>query len=199
MKGILTKPSSNRDGLRFAQSVIQYFAFLCSDNGFRITDQSLTLVRFESKDVFVNVYHGRASYELGVEIGRLDDPSGTRYRLPTIIEAFLGGTGDQKAVFQASSPNAVRSSIEHLAHLVSSHCSALLRGDDDAFDQVRKGAKDISEQLTEHYTLGMLRRRAEQAWRGKNYADVVRIYETFTRPLTSIERKRLEIARRRVT
>ncbi|MCI0560634.1 MAG: hypothetical protein MN733_19280 [Nitrososphaera sp.] len=196
MKGILTEPSSNRDVLGFSRAVLQYFNFLCSDYGFQVTDQSVTLVRFESNDVFINVYHGRASYELGVEIGKFDDPSGTRYRLPTIIEAFMGNTVGQKGVFQASSPDAIRSSIEHLAQLVSSYCSALLRGDNDAFDRVRKAAKHISEELTGHYTRGVLRRRAEQAWQNKDYADVVRIYGKFSQTLTSIERKRLEIARK---
>ncbi|CAN5885740.1 MAG: hypothetical protein USCGTAYLOR_01273 [Chromatiales bacterium USCg_Taylor] len=196
MKGILTEPSPNRDVLGFSRAVFQYFNFLCSDYGFTVTDQSATLVRFESNDVFINVYHGRASYELGVEIGKFDDPSGTRYRLPTIIEAFMGNTVGQKGVFQASSPDAICSSIEHLAQLVSSYCSALLRGDDDAFDRVRKASKHISEELTEHYTRGVLRRRAEQAWQNKDYADVVRVYEKILHTLTSIERKRLEIARK---
>ena len=66
MKGILTEPSPNRDVLGFSRTVFQYFNFLCSDYGFQVTDQSATLVRFESNDVFINVYHGRASYELGV-------------------------------------------------------------------------------------------------------------------------------------
>lgn len=67
-------PSPERGKLGFRESALASFRFLV-DLGFRPVEEELTLVRYESPTVFVNIYHGRASFELGVEIGVLDEPS----------------------------------------------------------------------------------------------------------------------------
>ena len=68
------EPSPERAKLGFREAVLSSFKFL-NDVGFRPVEQEMTLVRYESPEVFVNVYHGRASFELGVEIGRLKEPN----------------------------------------------------------------------------------------------------------------------------
>jgi hypothetical protein len=65
------EPGKDRWKLGFKEAVLKNFAFLVS-NGFKAVRQDVTFVRYESQVAFVNIYHGRGSFEVGVEIGRLD-------------------------------------------------------------------------------------------------------------------------------
>src|SRR5438128_6558460 len=67
------EPGPERAKLGFQEAVLSSFTFL-SEFGLRSVEQKVTFLRYESRHVFVNVYHGRASYELGVEVGRLKEP-----------------------------------------------------------------------------------------------------------------------------
>lgn len=51
--------------------------------GLKPVEEDVTFVRYESDAMFVNVYHGRGSFEIGVEIGRLDRPE--KYGLDYIV------------------------------------------------------------------------------------------------------------------
>ncbi len=58
--------NAERDRIRlnFSTAVMETFAFL-DRLGFRQTDASPTIVRYQKADLAVHVYHGRRSYELG--------------------------------------------------------------------------------------------------------------------------------------
>ncbi|MGH8590336.1 MAG: hypothetical protein ACREXX_13715, partial [Gammaproteobacteria bacterium] len=62
---------TNRAELRFVEEAQTAFHFLVEELGFRLVKcEPPTFVRYESNKLFVNVYHGRLSYEIDVEIGR---------------------------------------------------------------------------------------------------------------------------------
>ena len=61
---------AEREGLGFADAVRRHFGFLAS-RGYRPVLVLSTLVRYERPPLFVNVFHGRVSYELGLEVGRV--------------------------------------------------------------------------------------------------------------------------------
>src|SRR5437016_1220188 len=62
------EPGVNRRQLGFEEAVLRSFEFLRSYD-LKPVERTPTLVRFESKKVFVDVYHGRASFEIGVQVG----------------------------------------------------------------------------------------------------------------------------------
>lgn len=72
-----TEPGSGRSELGFVQAVRSSFAFL-EKVGLQVVREESTLVRFESCNRFVNVFHGRGSYELGVDFGRWVEVGGER-------------------------------------------------------------------------------------------------------------------------
>lgn len=193
-----TVPSNCRHALGFESSAIKAFSFLNSEYGFRIAEQSSTFLGFESDRVFVNVYHGRSSYEVGVEIGKIADDPGGRFRLPSVIAALSGQHECINAVLQASKPETVRDSLRKLATLIAVYCGDLLHADDKAFEKVRVFAKRMNDEITEHYAHAALRRQAEGFWQEKKYAHVLRLYEQFDESLTPMERRRMEFARKRV-
>lgn len=198
MNGNSTAQSNCRHALGFESSAIKAFGFLNSKYGFRIAERSSTLLRFESDRVFVNVYHGRSSYEIGVEIGRIADSPSRRFRLPTIIAALAGKDESLNAAPQASKPETVRDSLRQLATLVAAFCGDLLRADDKTFEKVSVSSTRMNHEITEHFAHAALRRQAEGFWQEKKYEDVLRLYEQFAENLTPLERRRMEFARKRV-
>src|SRR5690348_10203982 len=70
------EPNPEREQLGFRDAVLSSFKFL-AEFRLRPVEKKMTFVRYQSRHVFVNVYHGRASYELGIQIGRLADPKKT--------------------------------------------------------------------------------------------------------------------------
>src|SRR5690242_10148131 len=58
--------------LGFVDLVFKAFAFLLR-LGFVVARRDGTFVRFEKDNVFVNVYHGRSSYQVGLELGRIHE------------------------------------------------------------------------------------------------------------------------------
>jgi hypothetical protein len=68
-----TDPGKDRSQLGFADAVRSSFTFLRA-YGLIPVEENATFVRYESDAVFINVYHWLGSFEVGVEIGRLDPP-----------------------------------------------------------------------------------------------------------------------------
>src|ERR1700680_1402044 len=127
-------PGPERAKLGFQEAVLSGFKFL-SEFGFRPVEQKVTFVRYESSQVFVNVYHGRASYELGVEVGRLTEPE-RKLHVFTIVcwagAAQAEGFG-QHVMFQVGTRTGVLEFVPKLAALVKKYAIALLQGDENAF------------------------------------------------------------------
>lgn len=71
------EPGTDRSKLGFKEAVSANFKFL-RKFGFHRARAEATFIRYETvrfltkKKLFVNVYHGRGSYEMGVQIGPID-------------------------------------------------------------------------------------------------------------------------------
>jgi|SRR5712671_315979 len=193
------EPSPERAKLGFRESVLSSFKFL-NDAGFRPVEQEMTLVRYESPEVFVNVYHGRASFELGVEIGRLKEPN-NKLTLYDIV-AWAGvekaeGFGHHVA-FQVSSCEGVHEFVPKLAALVEKHAAPFLRGDRAAFDSAFEIQSERAKDYAKSVNLSDVRRRVETAWQAKDYAQVVDLYGPVRDDLTEVEAKRMAYAEQQV-
>ena len=88
--------SKAREQFGFPEAVLASFRFLVEDFGFSVVEHEPTYVRFESREVFVNLYHGRGSYELGVEIGERLKGDNTPERSFTLRE-IIGMTDAKRA------------------------------------------------------------------------------------------------------
>jgi hypothetical protein len=118
-------PGPERAKLEFREVVLSSFKFL-GEFGFRPAQEKETFVRYESSEAFVNVYHGRVSFELGVEIGRLKEPA----EKLTLYDIVAGAGAEktegfgQHTMFQVSSREGVQQFVPKLACLV--RCPLLL-------------------------------------------------------------------------
>lgn len=198
-------PSPERVKLGFAETVLNAFDFLVKDFGFRCVNSEMTFVRYESPDVFVNVYHGRASYEIGVEIGLIKNPWGQNeppFTIRDIVEfnKAEAETGYTRVVtFSANDPELVRKFVNRLAGFVKRYAAPELGGDIIAFEQLRAFGMNEAAKYQKEQKISYAKREANSAWQQKNYALVIKLYEEIRDSLSPAEAKKLEYARKRHT
>ncbi len=185
---------NNRENLKFNFNVRNNFQFLIDDYNFEFVKEDFTFVRYETDQLFVNIYHGRLSYELGFECGLKSKGEDSRFRLNTILRGLIGDTHNKQTFYQASNKEAVANCLSKISDIVKKYCFSLLRAEDLAFVKVDRASADEGQELTEKYTLGFVREQAEQAWRNKEYKKVRSLYKTIEEKLSYIELKRLKYA-----
>ncbi|WP_146844081.1 hypothetical protein, partial [Cellulomonas composti] len=182
------------------------FGFLLA-RGFALAELSDTVARYESSRRLVQVFHGRASYELGVDLGRWIEVDGVRceqvFPLRDVIalrrapaEAGLGGT-------TATTSGAVRRFLGLLGSLTREFAEPMLIEGDEWFELLSELNADRSSSGQQTLRASRLRERADSAWRRGDFGAVVIAYSEIEGELRSVtlrpsERGRLEYARRAV-
>lgn len=199
------EPRSDRWELGFKEAVLASFDFL-RKYGFSCVRAEPTFVRYETsallstKNLFVNVYHGRGSYELGVEIGPRDRDQAS-LALPLIVEWASRKKGEnlnQQTIFQASTREGVQQFVPKLAELVQKYATLFLEGDPTAYQSAAQHVRRDSALCEKEIQLRRVREQAEAAWHDKDYAQVVGLYEPFQEDLSRSEGMRLEYAKKQV-
>jgi hypothetical protein len=196
---ITETPGPERARLGFVEEVIAAFDFLTSEYGFRLVKAEVTFVRYETPEVFVNIYHGRASYELGVEIGCFADTVDSaerHYSLVEIIELASAKAESGYTFYQASTPERVKTWVLRLAALVRKYADKALQGDALTFEQLREVRSRLSHEYLTAMKLRRIREQVNKAWQAKDYAKVVELYEQVRDDLSPAEQKKLEYARK---
>ena len=193
------EPGPERAQLGFKDAVLANFKFLI-DFGLHPVEEKVTLVRYESSEVFVNVFHGRASFELGLEIGRLKEPDAKLSIFDVVRWASAEKTDGlgQHVMFQVSSREGVQEFVPKLAEMVKKYAPPFLRGDEDAYRTALEfRAKGYAEEVNEG-NLRVVRSKADAAWQAKDYAQVVQLFSPVREELTEVEAKKLAYAEQQV-
>jgi hypothetical protein len=192
-------PGPEREQLGFRDAVLSSFGFLRS-YGLSPVEEKSTFVRYESQVVFVNVYHGRASYELGVEIGRLSEPK-DKVTLHEII-AWAGteqteGLG-QHTAFQVSSREGVKQFVPQLAELVKKYADPFLHGEAVAYESVKALRSERTSDYVKQVRFRDTRKKVEAAWQQKDYAQVVELLASIREDLSQSEVMKLAYAEKQI-
>ncbi len=191
-----TEPGKDRWQLGFKDEVLSNFGFLHT-YGLKPVEEEVTFVRYESDTVFVNAFHGRGSFEIGVEIGRLDRPE--KYGLDYIVswagkaawdaEGFGHGT-----MFQVSTREGVQSIVPRVAELVRKYGDPFLSGSPALYDELQKANARASVAFEREQMLTHIRKEAESAWTAKDFARFTELLQPVRVDLTEVEGKRLAYA-----
>ena len=195
-----TGPNPERWSLGFVSAVRSSFDFL-EDLGFAVVVEESTFVRFESGAVFVNVFHGRGSYELGVEIGHRVELGGEtvdeKFSLGDVValSAPLGEVGFQS--FATTKAEELPAFIDRLADWTSRYGGAALRDETGIFVRLRSEGVKRSDAMQDEWAAGRLRTAADAAWSERDYARVVGAYSEMISELRSIELRPSELRRLR--
>lgn len=189
----------NREILGFKEEVLSTFSFLIEEYGFQIIETKPTFVRFESPLVFVNVYHGRLSSELGLEIGPIKQSSSrleSRYSLSDILDSVDKRKEENYTFFQASTKERVKKYVAKAAELVRKYGVDALKGDSATFERLRAIQAHNSQDYLKEIKLGRIRPKAEEAFRRKDYSKVVELLEPVRAELRPSELKKLEYSKK---
>ncbi|HLN02441.1 MAG TPA: hypothetical protein VK335_24350 [Bryobacteraceae bacterium] len=188
----------NRHQLGFGQAVLESFEFLRS-YGLKPVTTTPTLVRYESRKVFVDVHHGRGSFEIGVKVGRRDrsEKYGLAYMVSWAGKAAWEAEGfGRGTMFQVSSREGVQQFVPRVAELVRKYGDPFLLGDKAFYRQLEEANRRASAEFTKRQVLEDIRKQAEASWSEKDFARVVELCKSMRADLTEIETRRLRYAER---
>jgi hypothetical protein len=194
-------PTFDRDQLGFVSEVMSAFRFLLTDHGFSCVKIEPTFIRYESTSIFVNIYHGRRSSELGVEIGKLGNISGLKENWYTLGEVMdLMGVREKLGFtfFQASTRERIQILVPKLAEYVRKYAGSIFEGNLQIFERSRDLRHKKSEGYMKEIFLSQIREEAEKSWHNKDYAKLVELYDSMKDDLTFLEVKKLEYAQKRL-
>jgi hypothetical protein len=165
-----TEEGGNRASLGFFEAVMSAFKFLVEEFSFTCVRQDVTFVRFESNCVFVNVYHGRASFELNVEIGELTTSGGLPENPFTIGEVFHlvnPAEATNYHPYQVHTAESVRKFVREIARLVKEYATPALIGDHSFFQRLSELRTHRSDEYLKGVHLNRTRTEVEAAWHQK--------------------------------
>jgi hypothetical protein len=195
-----TDVSPSRARLGFPQAVTAAFNFLVEDYSFRCVKRDHTFVRFESKATFINVYHGRSSFELNVEIGELkacEQDSEIAFTIGEILYSVKAPEADNYRPYQVHTTDLINKFVNELADLVKKYAVPALTGDRFFFQEVAKDQADRSNEYLREMAHRRTRSEVEAAWRQKDFGRVVNLYNSILESLTPAEAKRLAYAKKK--
>lgn len=177
----------------FASVALAAFSCLL-ELGFRVVRRQETLVRFESSDVFLNVYHGRRSYEVGAEIGRI-----SRADLYSLHEILAAAAPDEigAASCQTTSSDVLERCLKTIASVLKRKCQPLLVGDAAAFDSLKKVAATSRHVATMRAQYGAILNAADRAWERHERHHAAELYQSAQPALDKVRQRRLEYMRKK--
>lgn len=191
-------PPSARSQLGFVTTALEKFMFL-QTLGFTPSIDGDTYVRYEGSRHFIDIYHGRRSYELGVEITMKSDPE-VQYQLSTALEVMKLPNRHYNTSgcrYTAQTMQAVREGLELLARDLSLCIeNGMLERPDLAASLKRlhiRNEKDYWQALE----VEQARSRLDALWKQKAYSQIVPLLESIEKYLTRSERAKLEYAKRK--
>lgn len=201
--GDMFEPGHDRVKLRFAESVLFEFQFIVDEYGFRVTKTGSTYVRFEKLDVFVEVWHGRGSYALGVNFGRWVERQSKRVAeslpLKYLVDALDVADKSGFRYYQTAEAKPLARFIRHYAEIVRTYAPPLLRNEPGLFQMMENEFLEQAEIENQTKKAARLCAVAEKAFAKKDYGTVCTAYSEVIRDLDKIKLepshlKRLEIA-----
>jgi hypothetical protein len=183
---------SGRALLGFTDIVRKRFAFLAS-YGFTEIEALPTIVRYSSGSLAVNVYHGRQSYEIGLQVGHGDE----QYSMSELIRAADPIVGNSYRNPVATTADSVVSNIEWLAELLRRYGDRALRNDSDFFAGLKAQKKSWAIGYELDVLEAQIRPQAEAAFREGRFREAVQLYERIAVRLSPAEQAKLAAARKR--
>lgn len=191
-----TERVTDRSVLRFAEEVKERFSFLETVD-FRCVRSEATFVRFESPRAGVNVYHGRRSFEIGLEIESALSPADA-YSFSEILRWVDHEQSEQYRNYATHTVQGVAEGVGKLAELFQRCIAAGILNDKQLFSRLKLQRQELARNYALETQLEQARRKTEIAWRKKDYAALVKALKPLRAALTTSEVGKLEFAEKQI-
>ncbi len=187
-----TEHVTDRSVLRFAEEVKGRFSFL-ETLGLHCVRSEATFVRFESPRISTNVYHGRRSFEIGLEVESTLSPTDS-YSFSEILRLVDREQGEQYRNYATHTAQGVAEGVGKLAELFQRCVAAGILTDKQLFVRLKLQRQELARNYALETQLVQARRKSEAAWREKDYAAVVKALKPLRDALAATEVGKLEFA-----
>jgi len=169
--------------MHFEECVKRHFAFL-DDMSCSIDKSSMGWsVNYASDKIEISIYYERISYEIYLTISLMGNVSCT-------MDEIISSAQDRQYLY-GTDENLVENSVAELSILLMQYGQAYLNVEKEAFNDIVELRKNLSKK----YELEIVEEKASVAWKNRNYAEVIALYDTITKDLTQIQQKRLNICK----
>lgn len=191
------RAEQERAVLGFSEGVRANFGFL-QKYGFKEVGAEDTIVRYATERVLLNVYHGRSSYELGIEVGLLGAIGGDvrGYPLGAFVRLMDPEEGGRLRYFCATTPEEVRTGLQRLAAQVKHYVDRALKGDETIFSELARQQREWASAFAADVAYEQESPKAAEAFRQQEYRKAAELYESIRGKLTPAELKKLEYAKK---
>ena len=193
--------NSERDRHRrgFAEAATREFNFLQAAFGLTPGEPEPTVIRYVGNGVFLSVWHGRQSYEIGLDLGRTRQPVevGNPYHLADLI-AVRGDEAGSNVYrnYTAVTKEAVAKGLATLASDLQKHGCDALGGHAGVFEMMSEQRRARVRAYARALNLVQVRAKAQDAWAAGDYRRVARLLGALSDALSPAEQAKLVYARR---
>jgi hypothetical protein len=193
--------SDNRSAIDFAAMVAVEFLEVVQRFAMEVVESGSTRVVFSAHDIFLVVYWGRGSFEVGAGVGTWessnDHTTGDR-EIPVafLFDHFVSGDTTIRPPWVASSVEGVRVALRQLAIESRAVLEKAWTEDEGLSDAYRQWHAYIKVSSDE-FLAARPRRMADAAWHARDYAAVVREYESILERYTHAKLSPSELAKLR--
>ncbi len=182
----------------FSKWATEEFSFLL-DRGFSLSSDDSEEVRFQSAKSVVRITWDRRSGELEVYLQLLHEAVGDKpYSLRDLLSMEGKDLPEAREPFQVSEQDRLRPFLKRLADDVSKYASNALAGDRMYYRRLSEFRSGEARSFMKGMHLRQARAKADEAWRLRNYEQIVEQYESIRDDLNATERRKLEIAKDRM-
>jgi hypothetical protein len=187
------------NNVAFEKEVKKHFLFLVTDYGFQLSSIQqvgfVKSIKFESKEVYVNLFYGPPAYEVEVSFGRkgIDDLPGAYSFQPGDL-ILLGRCPTWP--WNSNESDKLRGSVAVYARFLRECGSDCLKGDQLIFAQMKRNSDAFAQKRAQEERIKRVRQAANDAWHQKKYDKVVELYESIGTVLKGSEAKKLSYARK---
>lgn len=186
----------DRSVLRFAEEVKDRFSFL-EALGFHWVRSEETFVRFASSRVGINIFHGRHSFEIGLEIESAQE-STDAYPIPLVLSLVDSKLAESYRYYATHTKEGVAEGVRRLAEDFHRCVNAGILNDSQLFFRLKLQGKELLKNLVLETELFQARRKSEAAWHEKDYVAVVKALKPLRAALTATEVRKLEFAEKQL-
>lgn len=176
----------------FEQSVVAAFSFLL-DSDFKIVERSKTLVRYACKNIEIDIYQGRKSFEIGVGVAidgeKFSLSELIRIHDPTIANAYRNPVATDNA--------GVASGVSRVVELFKQFGLTAVTGDASDVAALIDQRRQWSDTFALDVLVEQTRPRAEHAFKSGDYVKAAELYARIRSRLSPAEKGKLELAEAR--
>jgi hypothetical protein len=175
----------------------KYFGFLVTNRGYRCIDSNPYRISLESPQAFIDIaFDGRRSYELELSIGKkkVTREGCAAYTLSEVLRLKKAPEAKRLSLVQVTTIEALSSFLKAFADALSTYGSDLIDGDEESFLRLEEQRYSEVAAYALERDLRIARNQADEAWRRKDYAAVIKAFDPVRAALTPAEVKKLELA-----